>query len=133
MQISGFERRSLEREFEALAVRIPQTYERWSWFQDMETRLVDLRHDLGMLLAREDFQKEHFVSAQRWAEQLVNLEPLDEAAAELLFHAILRTRGNAEASRWLRRYRDLLAREYGLEPSFEFDRAFEAHTEQASA
>jgi DNA-binding SARP family transcriptional activator len=122
-KLTGFERGRLERQFQALAYGVPDAYTRWAWFSGAETRLVDLRHGIGMLLAREDFRTGDYASAMRWTEQLIELDPLDEVAAELHFQSLVRSGGRTEAARWLRRYRDLLAREYGMEPSFELDRA----------
>jgi DNA-binding SARP family transcriptional activator len=123
VEMSEFERTRLEHQFEALAHGIPDAYARWPWFAATETRLVDLRHGLGMLLAREDFARGRYAEASRWTKELIDFDPLDEAAAELHFQAVVRGGGRTEAARWLRRYRALLANEYGMEPSFELDRA----------
>jgi DNA-binding SARP family transcriptional activator len=123
VEISTLQRQRLEQQFDALARGIPEAYARWSWFTPAAARLVDLRHGLGMVLARDDYAKERYRNAASWTNVLLDLDPLDEVAAELHFAALFRGAGRAEATRWLRRYRALLASEYGVEPSVELDRA----------
>ena len=123
--IVASERRLVEHHFLALSHGIPDVYTRWPWYAAIETRLVELRHGLGMMLGRDDFAKKNYAAAARWTQQLIDLDPLDEGAAVLLFLSLQQSGGKAEAARWLRRYRQLLATEYSLEPSYELEKLAE--------
>jgi DNA-binding SARP family transcriptional activator len=105
--------------FAALASPLPERYAQWEWFGIYEPRLAELRVEAGTLLGESLIRDGQFEAALAVAATLMQLDPADEPAAELVVRAHLGAGRRAEATRAFRRYRDLLAAEFGAAPSAE--------------
>lgn len=99
-----------------LAENEQAAYTRWPWFAAYEPRITELRHHVAMLLADDALQRSEPDQALLYAETLLRSDPLDEPANELLIRAHFAAGRPAEGLRRFRFYRDLLQREFGVNP-----------------
>ncbi len=106
----------------ALSARLqfsrPSVYGDWMWFEETVHRISTLFSDVGTMLARETLRRGHAREAVEFARGLLERDPCDETALEIKVRAYLALGDEAAAFRAYRRYREILVRELGVEPSF---------------
>ncbi len=90
---------------------------RWEWFAPVNVRIDDLMRETATALARDALETGDIASALAVAGRVVERDPLDEPARELVIRAHLAAGDRASALREFRIYRDTLAAELNARPS----------------
>jgi DNA-binding SARP family transcriptional activator len=89
----------------------------WEWLEPLAARLAELALAVGERLAQDALARHRFADALAVARDLVARDPCDETARELAIRAHLGVGDRGAATRELRAYREVLARELDAEPS----------------
>lgn len=96
----------------------PSAFAAWDWFAPFEQQLLGITADLGVALGREALQSGNIDRALFYSQALVQLDPCDEAATELLIRAHLARGERHLAISKYRRFARSLKRELDAQPSF---------------
>ncbi len=91
--------------------------EPWEWFAPVNVRIDDLMRETATMLARDALESGDVASALELSGRVVERDPLDEPARELVIRAHLASGDAASALREFRIYRETLAGELGARPS----------------
>jgi DNA-binding SARP family transcriptional activator len=103
---------------DALLEGRPSAFAAWDWFAPFEQQLLGITADLGLALGREALQNGNVDRALFYSQALVQLDPCDEAATELLIRAHLARGERHLAISKYRRLERSLKRELDAQPSF---------------
>lgn len=103
------------------------------WFQPHVRRLAETAQEAATALARRALGKGEIAGALAIAREIVDYDPLDEPAREILIKALLASGDRSGASRELRHYRQLLRTELDAEASPDFVRQLESAIAASSA
>lgn|GEM_PF-6319278 len=106
---------------EALCRPLPEVVRRYEWSERLAVRITNAVDLLADRIAREAIEHGDHQAVRRVADALQRLDPCSEHAAALLIRSALRRKDRIGAQRYLRRYRELLRRELGVEPSEELE------------
>jgi len=87
------------------------------WFRSVERRVHELRSEVVRRLAALALEREQVAEALTLAHEIVEHDPCDEAANEILIAAYLQRGDRAAALRQFRSHRDALRDELQCEPS----------------
>jgi DNA-binding SARP family transcriptional activator len=119
--LTGSERDRLTAAFNALCVDLEERSARWPWFLPFAHHLGELRHEAGMRLARDAFEQERFERAISLAELLLDFDPSDEPAIEMVLRCLIAQDRRSDATRRWRLFKERVAHELGTEPSVDLD------------
>jgi class 3 adenylate cyclase/DNA-binding SARP family transcriptional activator len=103
------------------------------WFEPFARRYAEAAQQAATVLARSALAAGDSRGALSVAREMVDYDPLDETAREILIKALIASGDRAAASRELRYYRQFLRTELEAEPSVEFMKQLEADLESAPA
>lgn len=103
--------------FEQLIAGRPAAYATWDWFTAVERNLRNASREIGLYLAHRALRAGDPERALDIAQQLVELDPLDETVHELAIRVHLARRDRASALHVFRRYAQDLQAQHGMEPS----------------
>lgn len=103
--------------YEQLIAGRPAAYAAWDWFAAVERNLRNASREIGLYLADRALRANDPERALEIAQQLIDLDPLDETVHELAIRVHLARRDRASALQTFRRYADDLQAQHGMEPS----------------
>jgi len=103
------------------------------WFEPLARRYAETAQQAATSLARTALAGGDTRSALGVAREMVEYDPVDETAREILIKALIASGDRAGASRELRYYRQFLRTELDAEPSLEFIKQLESELETAQA
>jgi DNA-binding SARP family transcriptional activator/tetratricopeptide (TPR) repeat protein len=109
-------RRDLERCFDCFCLLTP-TEPPWPWFAPCSVRVNELSREIAALLGRDALAADKPLRARHFAQRIVEQDPCDEPARELLIRSYLAEGDRSAAVREFRIYKKTLADELGAEPS----------------
>ncbi len=105
--------------FDAMTPGRQARFSEWEWSSTLEQRLESLGRAFGKVLCERALAASDFTRAIDRAQNLVALDPLDEAARKLLISSLLASGDRASAIKQFRSYTALLKEELDLEASSE--------------
>lgn len=103
--------------FEQLIAGRPAAYSSWEWFAGTERTLRNASREIGLYIAHRALREGDPERALEIAQQLVELDRLDETVHELAIRVHLARGDRASALQTFRRYADDLQEQHGMEPS----------------
>jgi len=103
------------------------------WFEPFGRRYAEAAQQAATALARSALAAGDSRGALAVAREMVDYDPLDETAREILVKTLIASGDRAAASRELRYYRQFLRTELEAEPSVEFMKQLEAELESTPA
>ncbi|MBV8204158.1 MAG: winged helix-turn-helix domain-containing protein [Candidatus Eremiobacteraeota bacterium] len=103
------------------------------WFGSFARRFAESAQQVATTLSRRALARGDIAEALNVARDMVEYDPLDETAREVLIKALIASDDRAGASRELRYYRQLLRTELDAEPSAAFLKQLESDLAAAPA
>jgi DNA-binding SARP family transcriptional activator len=97
----------------------PAYISRWDWFAPINRRIEELWRAAKYRLAENALFSSEYARAIALSEELRMRDELDESAWQIAIRALVGSGNRIEAHRELRRYREIMLRELGAEPSNE--------------